>query len=547
MQNINKLISRWGVLLVIVFITAFSCDDIYKKEIISYPSPDIRITSAKSLSFSSAEINIELVRGAGQELVDCAIYIEDITVLSNPIIKHSFVLGEDSVQRFTYRLNADQKYHDYQVYAELNTNLYSYKTPKELIRCSKATFDISVRSSYSYPNSPKEIAGFISQGGRFNIFVEYSPVFTPKTVEVKLNKTLDLTHTLDFKNYWFGDKVETTGSVYLPDSIEPGDYEVYVYIDSSEFKCPRGIRVLSGVWTTIEDDYKGEDLIYYNTFVKDDKLYLIGGRKYATRITYFPVWQYNLIDHNWMRKNNFPALDNTANSMIYPQSLSVNNEAYVVLDNDGTIELWRYDDGADAWSYITEYPGVSYQNVSSFALGDKIYVGGGIKLEAEATREHGAIYANCTDMWAYDVMQRQWVVCSGFPEMGSKYNGNPATTNANGVAYMIGSRNILWQYDSHADVWSELSQFHDYYRTIYHLEEKDGKLFFFGGQDNRTLQLNYNDSWAYDLEQGVWELYAPVPEKCTYGVVFEYDDAIYTGLNYIYSKPRQYTIHRLDY
>ena len=301
-----KGISFYTILWILIFYN-WGC----KKEQITLMSPSIEIKSAIATALATYNVVVETKVGEGQKIEKAEVIFKDITVSGSPEILKEIQLIGNKNQVDTITINTDRLAHDYLVQAYLTTDKYTYTSDQQIIRSAKNNFSIDVLPNYMYTDYNNHIADFVNKGSNFTLTVDCKNVFKPKSVEVKLNRTIPLKHTLDFKNYSFGNNIIATGSVSVPQEIDNGVYEVYVYLDGLEFKSKSNIEILKGSWQKINPNYSGGHLGQYAWFVNHDNIFLFGGIS-STKV---PVWKYNIINNSWEKKRDF-------RESIVPRSLS---------------------------------------------------------------------------------------------------------------------------------------------------------------------------------------------------------------------------------
>lgn len=536
-----KGISFYTILWILIFYN-WGC----KKEQITLMSPSIEIKSAIATALATYNVVVETKVGEGQKIEKAEVIFKDITVSGSPEILKEIQLIGNKNQVDTITINTDRLAHDYLVQAYLTTDKYTYTSDQQIIRSAKNNFSIDVLPNYMYTDYNNHIADFVNKGSNFTLTVDCKNVFKPKSVEVKLNRTIPLKHTLDFKNYSFGNNIIATGSVSVPQEIDNGVYEVYVYLDGLEFKSKSNIEILKGSWQKINPNYSGGHLGQYAWFVNHDNIFLFGGIS-STKV---PVWKYNIINNSWEKKRDFRESIVPSKSQILSSNLQYNNKAYILFRNNENVEIWKYEIETDEWSLLTKYPGKADEYFTSFISKGKIFLGGGARYN-----QVWAKYDLYYDFWEYDLDTGNWMQKNNLPiklmirQMGTGRAGTlSAVANENSV-FVFSYSNTLWQYYSDTDSWSQKKKFPGQIRIVSNLIEKNNKLYLIGGLYDYSGYVGLKDCWEYSEDSNSWELVAFMPELYANGIAFTFNGHIYAGLGWVisgYSSFYEQNFYQLD-
>lgn len=539
----KKAITRGIKLYLSLWMTTVCISGCDKEQVI-YVSPSIEIESARTTALTAYEVVVKTDKGEGQEIEKVELTFKDITVSSAEDIVMKIELKGEQIQFDTIALRTDRMCHDYSVKAILETNIYIYKSDTKLLRSNKNNFEIDVYPNEKYNDWNNNIATIVNKGDNFSIKVDYEEEFKPMLVEVKLNGTIPVEHTLNFENSSYGDHLETMGHVTIPEDIKEGVYQVFVYLDGIEFKTDSEIKITRGKWQQTDPQYKGDRRGEYVSFVKGDDLYLIGGEIYATQLTESPIWKYNIPGNSWERKKNFPHTGEMSLNRILPFNLQHNNEAYIILKNNKSIEVWKYRDESDEWDFISNYPGKATQYLTSFINNGKLYIGGG--LEPSGIFEFESVY----DFWEYNLESNVWNQKKDIPIKPYGFKGNLSCTTENGQVFIFTQANELWQYHPDTDSWTSKSKFIGPFRYTTNFIEKNQKLYLIGGSYQNSGIYCLKDCWEYSIESDQWEIVAFMPELYSNGIAFNYKDCIYAGLGWVingYGSFYEQNLYMLDF
>jgi len=492
------------------------------KEEVVLDSPSITILSAKTTALTEFEIVIEIKKGEGQKMKKAELILDDITVLGAPDIEQELLLNDEEKQTDTLIINTYRQNHDFEIKACLQTDRYTYESTPKVLRSSKNWFIVDVFPSINYSGLFDSIADYVNVGGSFNIEVYYLNVYTPKTVEVKLNRTISLKHSLDFKNYFFSSSVQCLGEVFVPEDLAPGIYDVYVYIDGNEYKTANKIKILKGKWQTMNPNYPGDEINLFAWFVINDDLYLIEGNLH--------VWKYNFESEQWEQKKDFPHMIDVNQNKILSLSLQYKNKGYVVLQIFQSLEIWKYDEVSDSWSFVTKYPVAGNRCRTSFIVGNNLFFAGDENM-----------------LWSLDLETLQWVQKNNIPIVDGG-GGNLSCVIDNSV-YVYSFTNDLWQYYPETDQWTKKKKFPGHNRYVSSMVAKNNNLYLLGGAYSDYGVVALKDCWEYSTKTDSWDLVAFMPELFSDGISFNYQGSIYAGIGWVvsgYSGFYNKNFYRLD-
>lgn len=518
-----------------------------QKEQIVLISPSITIASAKTTALTTYNVVVKINKGEGQEVQKAEVVFKDITVSSAPDIVREIQVNAQKEQIDTLVLQTDRLNHDYSVQASLKTNKYTYTSELQIIRSEKNRFSVDIVPNLMYSDLKNGIADFVNQENSFSLGIDYINVFKPQSVEVKLNRSISLKHSIDFENYYYSENIHCGGAVFIPKDLEPGIYEVYLYLDGIEIKAKNTIKVLKGTWEKIIPNFPGEPWIgEYAWVLKNDNVFLFGGSRESVQLAHSPVWKYNITNNLWESKRDFPHPGLVANNKIFSFQLQYNDQAYIVLKNNQSIEIWKYLDETDEWLFIAKYPGEAYFCLTSFTFGNKLYLGGGTRVNSNGNGENPYY-----DFWAYDFDNKAWEKKNNIPVPFYQSNGHgnlSCATQENDV-FVFSYTNDLWQYHPESDTWSAKKKFPGPLRITSNLVEKDHKLYLIGGSYLNYGYYGIKDCWEYSILSDSWEMVAFMPQYYSFGIAFTFNNHIYSGLGWVingYMSNDEQNFYQLD-
>jgi hypothetical protein len=521
-------------ILFISFILAIlSC----KKEIVELPSPSIQILSTEIKALTTFEITVEINRGEGQVLNKAELILEDITISSMGKIVEPIQLTNEKVQQCKITVNTERLSHDFVAVAKLNTDKYTYSSENKTVRALKnnVRFDfVHVKDEALYADQTVGLSA--NPGYEFIVTVEFTTNFKPATIEVKLNGTIPITHTIAFKNISQGSEYfSTEGLLKLPNNLSPGIYDLSLVIDGINFKCNKKLQVLKGKWNLFDQTYSGEKRGDYAWFVLNDKLYLVGGEFYVTALQNSPVWSFDLITKTWTRLDDFPygfSLEDNRDVQILPFQLKYADDGYILIHKFPVIELWRFNGTIKSWEKVSEYPGNGNKNMTCFIVGDQLFLGGGIDYAAFPVQ----YVSEAQDFWSYNFKTQKWEQKNNLPFVSSSPYRYSSCSFKN-KAYVLEVSKDFWEYDPVLDAWQEKTKFPGQWRHASNLISDGQNIYLIGGE-YRTVGVAWNlvpplrDCWKYSPDANAWELKAFLPNYSSHGIAFLYNNKIINGLGY---------------
>lgn len=502
-----------------------------KKESTTLPAPSIEILSAITSDLSTYVVELKIDLGEGQVVKNANLVFDDITLISNPDIIKEIPITHERNQEHTISLHLDEINHDFAVIGYIETEHYSYYSNEQIIRAKKNAFRPFILVDNMYGND--EVALYLNQGERFSVFVNYLNSFTPKTVEIALNKDIFLEHTLDFSDPWFGDGITCIGSAYLPSDLPTDIYEVSVFIDGHEFISEEKIEILEGNWTKIDSTYPGESRGEYASFLLGDDIYIAGGEYTSSVIFYAPVWKYNHFNKQWTQLTDFPHPGEVTDNEIYSYNLKYQEQGMLMLKNTDTVELWKYDDLLDDWDRVNQYPGTGTAKSCGFIIYDKLYLGGGYAPNKDMAH----------DFWSYDFNTSEWKQLNDIP-FNSYNRCNPSQIHQ-GKAWVFTFYTGWWMYKPDTDSWIRKADFPGPDRNFSTLTLLDDNMYLIGGSYSNLGTYGLKDCWQYSISQDKWELKAFLPALFSNGISYIYQGNITYGLGFVNSGYFHYDIREL--
>jgi len=153
-------------------------------------------------------------------------------------------------------------------------------------------------------------------------------------------------------------------------------------------------------------------------------------------------------------------------------------------------DLWRFDPTNFSWTRMADFPGTPRAYATSFVIGDKAYVTGGI-------------HAGDNDLWEYDPATNAWTKKANY---AGRCTGGQTAFSVAGKGYVgLGSTNGLcndfWRYDPGANSWTAIADFPGTARSnaVGYATASAG--FVIGGARDPSYP---NDIWAYDVASNAW-------------------------------------------
>lgn len=503
-----------------------------KKEVL-LESPQIEIKSIEKKTGSSFLINVDVNLGKGQRIKNARLILEDITILSSPVLEKLLDLTKEKKQNQSIIVETNKVGHDYAISAAIETDQFIYSTEKRIIRSPRYEITLRILESDLYTLIDDNILYFLNPGQQFRIEVQHTNLFPYQPLDVKLNGSISTTNDLNYKNEAYGGNnvITVAGNVMVPDGTPPGDYEVSFAIDGIRYVANKKIRVLSGKFIEYENQYPGEIHVDYSHFILGDKLYVVGGNYYSTVLIHSPVWEYDLTGKIWNPKKDFPYQSSPADCAIMPFELKYNNEGYIVVKDNDKVQLWKYNPTNDSWAKITQYPGSGKLNLTGFVINNKLYMGGG----------RSVTWDYCIDFWSYDLISNQWERRRDYTV--SKYFMSDSFTSYMGEGYIFTDLHKLVEYNPENDQWSVKADFPGPLRTGTSLVPFQNNLFLIGGipLEGGYMYIGFNDCFQYSPATNAWSMKAFLPCHSNHGFSFIYNNNLYYGLGYKFTDVKSST------
>ena len=222
----------------------------------------------------------------------------------------------------------------------------------------------------------------------------------------------------------------------------------------------------------------------------------------------------------WTALQNIPSTTTSLSSET--RNVVINNVVYVF--NSETI--YSYNIATDTWATVTAYPDDSRQGAYLIALGNKIYVMGGLPYD---TGSSSARNVN----WEYDLELDTWTQKANLPI-------NPALITTYSLATFTYNNKIyvldyilkgFYKYNQNIDTWSSLTNFPPtglmtmikphfimdtkFYTTFHRTSENEN---------------GPEEMWVYNFSTSNWTRLGDAPTIFRTGVFFKLGDLGYAGL-----------------
>jgi hypothetical protein len=521
MEKLKNLIKYFKICLLIFFLT--TC----KEDIITLSPPQIEIISFEEITFGKFEIKIALDLGERQQIKTAEIILEDITVISPTNIIRDLSLTEQQNQTINVLIDNAKINHDYKAFAKITTDKYEYLSEFKIIRASKNSFSFEILNNENYFDYENNISNMVNRGDSLIAELYFQSEIKNKKIEIKLNKSIKVDHNLFFDgDYSFTNAGKMlVGQIYIPANLNPGDFEVYAYIDDVEIKATTKIRVLNGKWNVFDKSFPGENLAERAWFVKGNNLIIAGGTPPWSRPSSFPVWRYDLTNKTWKQMKDFTSSKETEDRRILSYSNFINNEGYILFYvNNAPIEIWKYNEEDDTWVFITNYPIYASEYHLNFSIANILYISG-------LTRPEDWIN-NVYQVWSFDFEEKKWERLNNLPTTIEADFTETSSTNEKGYIFERSITNRMWEYNPENDIWKLMSRFPGPKRENSNLIEKDGNIYLIGGNQIWAGGITLRDCWVFSPSKNIWYLNSFIPDRSQSGIAFCWNSKIIYGMSY---------------
>lgn len=239
--------------------------------------------------------------------------------------------------------------------------------------------------------------------------------------------------------------------------------------------------------------------------------------------------KFNLTTESWEDCVSLPSGEERQ----YAVGFSHNGFGYLIGGYNGTFlnDFWRYDPSSNSWTEIPALPDEGRSGMSSFVIGDTVYIIGG------KTASESAI----DEVWAYNLIDGTWTQKSNLP-FGKRWR---ATAIQNGTLSIFGfgkdelanSHNDFHTYDATTDSWTTIADFPGLGRNYVAGVSYNNRLFAAFGIDDASAF--YRDCWEYNPLLGDWTFIVDLPDlERKGGSIFSGSNGIYysTGIDKNYQR-----------
>lgn len=262
------------------------------------------------------------------------------------------------------------------------------------------------------------------------------------------------------------------------------------------------VDILAGyeyVWTQ-KANFGGIARHRGSAFVIGNKGYIGLGHINATgNILFEDFWEYDPASNTWTQKANFGG-----GLRYHTSSFAIGNKAYVGMGRDPFNvyhnDLWEFDPSTNSWTQMASMPGLVRRGAVGFEINNKGYI---------ATGEIKVSPYRINDLWEYNPVTNNWAQKANMPTSG---RNSAVGFSIGGLGYVGTGRlqstgwstNDLWAYNPISNSWTQKANIGTTTRmeaTAFVLNGKG----YIGTGDNTSSGTNYGDMWEFD----------PVLNTCT--------------------------------
>ncbi|PWN06703.1 hypothetical protein [Rhodohalobacter mucosus] len=200
-------------------------------------------------------------------------------------------------------------------------------------------------------------------------------------------------YELDTNDYSFSSRQKIPISGYIPESYTMFGINNHVYMIFPDYNEAYIYDTISNTW--VIESIDNIDLSGNSSGFNSGNLYSFSIGLTGYVISDNTLYAYDHKTGSWSFLNQFP---NEVHNAV------AGNEAIYVYSYNNTI--WKYNFESDDWSLETTYPSDSYDGVTAFSAGEKLYFG------LAADRENDTFLQ---EVWEYSPGTQSWKKISRFP------------------------------------------------------------------------------------------------------------------------------------
>ena len=223
----------------------------------------------------------------------------------------------------------------------------------------------------------------------------------------------------------------------------------------------------------------------------------------------FTLLCFQISSAQWLQRANFPGTAKAKST-----SFTIGNKIYVVggVDNAATIlrDFWEYNISSNTWTQNPDFPGDERYGAVSFVLNNKGYIATG-----------GNDFGYLDDLWEYNPLTTSWVQKTGLPAGQAQHEnqrveaysfviGNKAYLGG-GEGFVFGpnsTSNIafydLWEYDPAIDTWIQKADIPDFIGRDLAIGISINNKGYVGLGCNVQQTINHHSFWEYDPVTNSW-------------------------------------------
>jgi N-acetylneuraminic acid mutarotase len=230
--------------------------------------------------------------------------------------------------------------------------------------------------------------------------------------------------------------------------IIPGEYQISVYSNDLTAYSTKLYKVNS-LWERTTD-FPVDAPSRMTTFTIGDCIYYCCGH-HNNNGQSNSIWEFNTVSKQWVKKNDFPG-----EARFSAFGFSIGNKGYMgggikEQSGNGTLsDFWEYDPSNDTWLKKMDIPNGGIAEANAISHKGKGYVVLGLE------NWYGSLYK--TDFKVYDPATDTWNILSEFEGSSRRYS---EVAIVNDEMYLFGGSNSnnpfekdIWKYDFESDKWS---------------------------------------------------------------------------------------------
>ncbi|MDE5418510.1 hypothetical protein L3049_10870 [Labilibaculum sp. DW002] len=511
-----------------------------KEDIITIHQPQTEIVSIQKTSITSFKVKARFNFGINTEIIDAGLILKD-EITNKEISRIKYNEHADAIHFGEVEFTALEIDQSYKVCSYINHADGTSTSPESL------TNTILGKLNFTYTGARNDTL-HLNRGDHLSFNLESDNLLYANSFTLLLGENEISLHSGTIMER--DNKFIYSLSIYIPSVLLPNTYPITYKIDDVAFETNGKLNILEGVWSEIDgtphisNPFPSQK---YYSFKFNNYAYVI--HKSFVFEKGIPFRKLNLDNYEWeILPYAFPATTGFDIDAYVVFATQIENTAYVFLKRISSVpnyedinEIWKFDLLNETWEFLSNFPGETLYDCGFFTCGTNIYLG---RWDNRLENHDQISYSS----WSYNTITNEWNTIADFP-ITDRIINTCYSNNSKGYVVLGGSpykfgvsakdpeysnkKGDIWEYAPSENLWTKKDIFPGILRFDAQSINFNNAIYIIGGNeviDYYKSKKSFNDCWTLEAESGKWKRIANLPIGIGNGVIFQYQNNIYTGL-----------------